>query len=83
MPQGKAAGMRCVNLCDDNTCRVYEQRPPVCQNFTPGPETCGNTFKEAMVLLGILEAMTAPFDIHMDKKSENMMLRRKTIPEVL
>jgi len=62
MPNGKPAGVRCVNLAADNTCRIHDQPdyPPVCQNLRPGPDICGQTFAEAMILLSELEILTRP-----------------------
>ena len=58
MPGGKAAGVRCVNLSPDNTCRVYTTRPPVCREFSPTKEICGNGFDAAMECLMLMECMT-------------------------
>ncbi len=58
MPGGKAAGVRCVNLYPDNTCRVYAERPPVCREFSPTEEICGNGFNSSMACLLHMERMT-------------------------
>lgn len=62
MPHGKPAGVRCVNLLPDNTCRIHGQAdyPPVCQNLRPSAEMCGRTFEEALVFLTELELLTRP-----------------------
>jgi Fe-S-cluster containining protein len=62
MPQGKAAGVRCVQLTADNRCRLFGQpeRPQVCVNLRPSEEMCGQTREEAMVYLDMLERLTAP-----------------------
>ena len=59
MPRGKAAGVRCINLDTDNTCRAYDARPPVCRDFSPTEEICGNGFHDAMDGLRLLEIQTA------------------------
>jgi Fe-S-cluster containining protein len=58
MPQGKPAGVPCVNLNSNNLCTVYDIRPKVCRDFMPDPECCGSSFEEAIVLLGQLERAT-------------------------
>jgi len=62
MPDGKPAGVRCVNLLPDNTCRLHGQPnyPPVCRNLRPSAEMCGSTFQEAMLYLTELELLTRP-----------------------
>ena len=62
MPQGKAAGVRCVQLTPDNRCQLFGQpeRPQVCINLRPSEEMCGQTREEAMVYLEMLERLTAP-----------------------
>lgn len=59
MPAGKPAGVRCVNLLEDNSCRVYAGRPVVCRNHRPSDETCGGNFEDAMARLRLLEELTA------------------------
>jgi Fe-S-cluster containining protein len=49
MPQGKPAGVRCVQL-----------RPAVCAGLKPSVEMCGDTREQALVFLGTLERATAP-----------------------
>lgn len=61
MPQGKAAGERCLQLDQDNLCRIFGQRgrPTVCCNFTASKESCGESREEALLALAELEAATA------------------------
>jgi Fe-S-cluster containining protein len=59
MPDGKPAGERCVNLNLDNLCTAYEIRPDVCRNFTADPDTCGESFADALRLIGELERATS------------------------
>ncbi len=60
MPQGKPAGVRCVQLTPDNRCRLYglPERPVVCVRFRPGREMCGETREEALAYLIRLEELT-------------------------
>ncbi len=61
MPQGKAAGERCVQLSSENLCALFgrPERPAVCSAFAADPEVCGSTDEEAMHLLGWWEQSTA------------------------
>lgn len=60
MPHGKPAGVRCVQLDDQNRCQLFElpERPVVCRAFQPSQESCGDNFAEAMNILGQLERLT-------------------------
>ncbi|MEZ4643633.1 MAG: YkgJ family cysteine cluster protein [Chloroflexota bacterium] len=62
MPQGKPAGVRCVQLTPDNRCRLFGQpeRPPVCIGLRPELEICGTSSEEALILLTALEIATRP-----------------------
>jgi 8-oxo-dGTP diphosphatase len=62
MPEGKPAGVRCVQLTPDNLCRVYGQpeRPQVCIRLRPNREMCGETMEHALAYLAALEAATRP-----------------------
>ena len=62
MPEGKPAGVRCVQLTGDNLCRLFglPERPQVCVNLRPMPEMCGTTYEEAMAYLTLLEQLTLP-----------------------
>jgi uncharacterized protein len=61
MPEGKPAGMRCVQLTEDNRCRLFghPDRPAVCVRLFPDPEMCGEGFEAAMTFLEALEAATS------------------------
>lgn len=61
MPNGKAAGERCVNLSADLLCTVFGQpdRPAVCSGFAADIEVCGDSREEAIRLIGWLERATA------------------------
>ncbi|MET6678490.1 YkgJ family cysteine cluster protein [Citrobacter amalonaticus] len=62
MPQGKPANVRCVQLSDDNLCRLFGSslRPNVCRSLKPSQDMCFTNRDEAMTWLIDLEALTAP-----------------------
>ncbi|MDO8926821.1 MAG: YkgJ family cysteine cluster protein [Sideroxyarcus sp.] len=62
MPQGKPAGIRCVQLDDQSRCKVFgqPQRPAFCAGLQPSAEMCGATREEAMSWLSRLERATQP-----------------------
>ncbi|HCP55606.1 MULTISPECIES: YkgJ family cysteine cluster protein [Pseudomonas] len=61
MPQGKPAGVRCVQLSPDNLCSIFgkPERPKVCSAFSADVAVCGDTHEEAIRLLAWLEDQTA------------------------
>jgi len=62
MPNGKPAGVRCVQLADDNRCRIFGQpeRPAFCAGLQPSEEMCGRSREQAISWLMTLEKLTAP-----------------------
>jgi hypothetical protein len=62
MPEGKAAGVRCVQLTGDNRCRLFgrPERPAVCGGLRPSAEMCGSTDQAAFAYLIRLERVTRP-----------------------
>jgi hypothetical protein len=62
MPNGKPAGVRCVQLTSDNRCQLFgkAERPQVCVRLRPLVEMCGESRAEAMHYLTLLETLTAP-----------------------
>jgi hypothetical protein len=62
MPNGKPAGVRCVQLGDDNLCMVFgkPERPAFCGGLQASAEMCGETRQQAMLWLTALELATAP-----------------------
>ncbi|WP_110665526.1 YkgJ family cysteine cluster protein [Salinicola halophilus] len=60
MPAGKPAGMRCVNLDENNLCRLFghPSRPAVCFRFDHDPELCGDSREEALTILSHWEEVT-------------------------
>lgn len=61
MPDGKPAGVRCIQLDDDNLCRLFGQldRPLVCLKFLPDHDLCGDSSNQAMERITWLELDTA------------------------
>ncbi|MFC4819078.1 YkgJ family cysteine cluster protein [Dokdonella ginsengisoli] len=62
MPQGKPAGVRCVQLTDDNACAIFgrPERPAVCRTLRPSPAMCGTDRAQALATLDALERATRP-----------------------
>ncbi len=60
MPDGKPAGVRCVQLCDDGRCALFgnPRRPAVCRQFQAAEDVCGSSREEAMRLIAELERLT-------------------------
>jgi hypothetical protein len=61
MPDGKPAGVRCVQLTDDNRCKLFgmPERPEICVRLRPEPEMCGDSREHALAYLTMLEEATA------------------------
>jgi uncharacterized protein len=64
MPQGKPAGVRCVQLDDTERCRLFNHpaRPAVCASLRPSGTMCGTGREHAMRWLATLERQTRPMD---------------------
>ena len=62
MPEGKPAGVPCINLDKNMRCRIFGQstRPTVCASLAPSAEMCGTCREDAMKYLADLEKQTAP-----------------------
>ena len=62
MPQGKPAGVRCVQLDADERCRLFGSplRPAVRASLQPSAAMCGADRGHALRWLARLEASTAP-----------------------
>lgn len=62
MPDGKPAGVRCVELSQDNRCLLFgkPERPAVCVDLKASKEMCGDTFEEAYRYITWLEDQTRP-----------------------
>lgn len=59
MPNGKPAGVRCVNLADDLRCKIFgrPERPRICGAFQPDPLICGQSRTEAVRIMAELEEL--------------------------
>lgn len=62
MPDGKPAGVRCVQLAADQRCMLFNraERPAVCAGLLASQEMCGADRGAAMLFLTRLERATAP-----------------------
>ena len=71
MPNGKPAGVRCIQLDTDNRCKIFgrPERPLVCGQLGASHEMCGSVSEtgnwvaanaHAMHYLSQLEVLTAP-----------------------
>ncbi|WP_297478348.1 YkgJ family cysteine cluster protein [uncultured Photobacterium sp.] len=60
MPNGKPAGVRCIQLNDNNLCKLFglPERPEVCHKFTNDDWICGSGPDLALKTLTELEALT-------------------------
>jgi len=60
MPQGKAAGQKCLHLDDKFLCRLWgtTERPAFCDQFKAELAYCGSHRDEAMAILTALEHQT-------------------------
>lgn len=60
MPEGKPAGVRCVQLDADNLCRLFDdpRRPAVCERFVFDRELCGEDRTQALQRIALLECGT-------------------------
>ncbi len=62
MPEGKPAGVACVQLDQAWRCKLFGQpeRPAVCVSLRPSAEMCGSSRSHAMAWLQRLDMLTAP-----------------------
>ena len=62
MPNGKPAGVPCIQLMDDLRCAIFGQpeRPAFCGSLRPSEEMCGDGRTQAIRWLAELERLTAP-----------------------
>lgn len=60
MPEGKPAGARCVQLTDDNKCKIFgkPERPDICSRLHPSQDMCGQTNEQAFKILEEMEQAT-------------------------
>lgn len=62
MPNGKPAGVRCVQLSAEQTCLLFglPERPAVCVSLKPSLSMCGDSREQALHFLQQLEQQTSP-----------------------
>ena len=65
MPGGKPAGVRCIQLDEDERCMIFGRpdrpdRPAVCGSLQPSELMCGDSREQALRWLGWMERETAP-----------------------
>ncbi|MFA0085959.1 YkgJ family cysteine cluster protein [Vibrio sp. 10N.261.51.F12] len=60
MPDGKPSGVRCIQLNEDNLCKLFgkPERPKVCHDFKPCPDVCGSSNQIAVSNLLELDRLT-------------------------
>ena len=62
MPNGKPAGVACIQLQADFSCAIFgrPERPAVCVSLRPSEGMCGADRPDAMAILIRLEVATKP-----------------------
>ena len=62
MPEGKPAGVKCIQLTPELQCAIFGQpgRPACCAGLQASREMCGESRQQAMFWLAELEAATRP-----------------------
>lgn len=57
MPNGKPAGVRCIHLASDMSCKIFNspERPKVCSGFKAEELICGKNAQEAKEIITSLE----------------------------
>ncbi|MCP5163020.1 MAG: YkgJ family cysteine cluster protein [Hahellaceae bacterium] len=60
MPDGKPAGIRCIQLSQEGLCLLFgdPSRPKVCGDFQADREICGDSTEEAFRLIEMWEEAT-------------------------
>ncbi len=60
MPNGKPAAVRCIQLDQEDRCKLFGSglRPRVCVSLAPSAEMCGDDRAQAMTWLTELEERT-------------------------
>jgi uncharacterized protein len=61
MPNGKPAGVRCIQLDEHNDCTIFgrPERPAVCASLQPARDMCGDSTEHAMLFLARLDRLTS------------------------
>ena len=62
MPGGKPAGVRCVQLLDDQRCAIFgrPERPACCSGLQASRDMCGADRNHALLWLARLDDATRP-----------------------
>ena len=62
MPNGKPAGVRCVQLLEDQRCAIFgrPERPACCSGLQASAEMCGADREHALHWLARLDDETRP-----------------------
>lgn len=62
MPNGKPAGVQCVQLDESLGCKVFgkPERPAFCGGLQASAEMCGDSREDALAWLTRLEQATCP-----------------------
>lgn len=62
MPNGKPAGVPCVQLTEDLHCKLFgtTERPAFCASLQPSEDMCGNDRANATAILTRMELATRP-----------------------
>jgi hypothetical protein len=62
MPNGKPAGMPCIQMNTANQCMIFgkPERPAFCASLQPSNEMCGDSRAQAIRWLSDLEQLTKP-----------------------
>lgn len=60
MPEGKPAGVACVNLDEHFHCKIFlsPERPALCASFQAETSVCGENRNQALHLIQVLEMAT-------------------------
>ncbi|MCG3758945.1 YkgJ family cysteine cluster protein [Vibrio cincinnatiensis] len=66
MPDGKPAGVRCIQLNDEDLCQLFgkPERPAVCHQFKACASVCGENQQQALQNLTFLEHCTQNIPPH-------------------
>ena len=62
MPNGKPAGVPCVNLDESLDCKLFNHssRPDFCLRLQAAADMCGDSRDQALITLYQLETLTNP-----------------------
>lgn len=66
MPDGKPAGVACIQLDEHGLCRLFghPDRPDVCSSLQAEPQMCGDSREHAIQWLSHVERETSPEPSH-------------------